>query len=820
MMFSPASLTRRFVRRIGSWICEPEVYLGAIPLLLLIAAVRSMAPESGGENEQQLPSNVVRKDFRTVVLILDSAATDDAFDPAIMPFVSSLRESSLYGQERACASKTTFPCIKSIFEGRAATTGTTLQDFAAVASSRTTWPGSLAAMGLRLVVASDHTLNRLYPNSFVDHLDYETLRVPLFERDKLAFAKTREWLDNSKIDALIVHITGTDKVAHQYPHRGPEYRATYLDADNFVRDVAARLGPTDYLFVLSDHGHNQTGGHTENAVYFAHGPLFPPGIRADLTAEDMLFLLNLPYGMTLPRGYEGQIRTDLTMLPPELRKQFLFEQAQAWGISPETTAEATEKKLNDFVSDWSAVTKRNQAMRDLSRLTPWWLAAAFFLLAEFGRKNAVRRFVWIAAALGVTGLILSFTGVTVAAWAVTFAAFLYCLGKLGGLRTLIAIALLAAASAIVLWLVMNAGWILKLQRRPYAYATFYLGASLLALACAIPGAQKFRRAFMERALWSFGLLLWLMSYFGPWGYGLLRQSTIILALLPPLAVFLAGGRRAFSSWATLGSVALIPFVAFRMESFNIDFPMLNRFGAMPATFQLVLASLLLIVLAAALSFQSASDSGEAPKRLSILWKISGLFVWFAITVWFFEFAVATAVICILFAIWLTAWLHLFARAGLPWRWTVLIGTVVLFITLAFTLNGFQFSHVDFRFAVEKIIPFRHELWRALQLIPWTMLKYLFVLLPALWVLRRRLGRPEMSVRLMQLGWGRQLMVIFMVFTFPFFDRLGLNELGAEEIYFWTFFNIVLWCFCLTLMPRREAEGPSDAIPSGEMKHAR
>ena len=527
----------------------------------------------------------------------------------------------------------------------------------------------------------------------------------------------------------------------------------------------------------------------------------------------MLFLLNVPYGMTLPRGYEGQIRTDLTMLPPDLRKQFLFEQARSVGNFAGSDSGGDGKKTERLCFRLERGDKTKSGSARFIASDTLVVGGRFFLLAEFGRKNAARRFVWIAAAFGVTGLILSFAGVTVAAWAVTFAALLYCLGKLGGLRTLTASALLAAASAIVLWMVMNAGWILKLQRRPYAYATFYLGASLLALACAIPGAQKSWRAFMERALWSFGLVLWLMSYFGPWGYGLLRQSTIILALCRRWPCFSRAEGEAFASWATLGSAALIPFVAFRMESFNIDFPMLNRFAAMPAAFQLVLASLLLIVLAAALSFQSASVSGRAPKRLSILSKMAGLFVWFAITVWFFEFAVATAVICILFAIWLAAWLHLFARAGLPWRWTVLIGAVVLFITLAFTLNGFQFSHVDFRFANEKIIPFRHELWRALQLIPWTMLKYLFVLLPALWVLRARLWRLEMSVWLMQLGWGRQLMVIFMVFTFPFFDRLGLNELGAEEIYFWTFFNIVLWCFCLTLMPRRKAEAASSPVLS-------
>ena len=37
--------------------------------------------------------------------------------------------------------------------------------------------------------------------------------------------------------------------------------------------VADRLDPNDYLYVLSDHGHSETGGHTLDAMYFARGPL-------------------------------------------------------------------------------------------------------------------------------------------------------------------------------------------------------------------------------------------------------------------------------------------------------------------------------------------------------------------------------------------------------------------------------------------------------------------------------------------------------------------------------------------------------------------
>src|ERR1051325_6857284 len=135
------------------------VRLGFIPIALLLAAIWSVVPRDTFERGNQQRAFVPSQRFRAVVFILDSAGKSEMFDPELMPFLSSLRTSSLSGGSRSCAAKATFPCIKSIFEGREATMGTTLQDFSAFASSRTTWPTSLAASGLRLVGGFYHTLN-------------------------------------------------------------------------------------------------------------------------------------------------------------------------------------------------------------------------------------------------------------------------------------------------------------------------------------------------------------------------------------------------------------------------------------------------------------------------------------------------------------------------------------------------------------------------------------------------------------------------------------------------------------------------------------
>ena len=94
------------------------VRLGLVPIILLLAAMWAVVPPETLERGDQQRGFVPAHRFRTVVFILDSAGKSEMFDPALMPFLSSLQTSSLSGGSRSCAAKATFPCIKSIFEGR------------------------------------------------------------------------------------------------------------------------------------------------------------------------------------------------------------------------------------------------------------------------------------------------------------------------------------------------------------------------------------------------------------------------------------------------------------------------------------------------------------------------------------------------------------------------------------------------------------------------------------------------------------------------------------------------------------------------------
>jgi Type I phosphodiesterase / nucleotide pyrophosphatase len=738
-----------------------SVALGVVPLVLLLAAMRSIAPETRDGAVAQQRAFTLTKHFRTVVFILDSAGKSEMFDSELMPFLASLRTSSLSGRSRSCAAKATFPCIKSIFEGREATMGTTLQDFSAFASSRTTWPASLAALGTRLVVASDHTLNRLYPHAFVDSLNYEDLHAPLLERDAFVYRKARKWLDDPTIDVLVLHIIGTDKVSHEYPVRGPEYRAKYREVDDFLREVAGRLQPADYLFAMSDHGHNELGGHTEDAGYLAHGPLFPADVHQDMNAEDMLFFLSLPYGLMLPADYEGQLRMDLTRLAPDAAERWLAAQAEAWRVSVTgLPLDEAQARLNQEVVRRRTEGHRRIAIDTAWRSSPFLLAAGLFLIGEL--------FGWRRERVGAR---------------------------------LLQIALLIGALALAFWL-FPAGltWIHDETHRPIAFSAFYVVAALCGY-----GFGRLRKIDSPRmqvleVLWIVALVVWLFAYFGPLGYSLTRHgSLIVLTIFPIAAVLIAGEWRTLFASPALFLPGLLPLVFYDVESFNLKYPLLNWMRELLTSGQFLAAGI-----AIALFVVVLPRLGGRGKIIALLLVLG----WFVVGRFFFEFDLAKLVGALLACCWFGGCLELCRRARLPVRWFALVGAVFLFVLLTFFLNGFALSHVDFRFASDKIYPFAKELWRAPQLILWAALKYAFALAPALAVLRLSAISDRVWRQILLLGWWRELTIVAGALGLAIFNARGMRDLCEEEIYFWTFLNLVLFAACLVF----SRASPSSAVP--------
>ena len=803
------SSVMRVVRRWISLLQARVVYLGLIPLLLLIGGFKSLAPEREEAGSGQERALAVPQHFRTVVMILDSVGTSMAFDPSLMPFIQSMTASSLYGRARACPAKATFPCVKTIFEGRIATTGTTLQDFSAVASRRTTWPWSLAAMGLRVAVASDHTLNRLYPGAYAAQINYEDLSGPLLERDEPIFEQSRRWLNDPRMDVLILHIIGTDAVSHHFSVGGPEYRAKFLEVDNFVREIAGRLQEQDYLYLIGDHGHNSIGGHDENAMYLAHGPLFPHGRHENLTAEDMLFLLSVPYGLTLPAGYEGSIRTDLTLLAPDRREEWLRAQADMWRVNVNANDRRTlESRLNERTTVQRTANRRKESVSQILRIAPWWIAAALFLIGELpsgGRRLLSDRTLrWGLAALVVFGISVLALGRAEGAWAFSIAALLRCLDRFRPSAMIAAIFLLSAIIFVAFYGTPELNWMQFDKKRPLRSEIFYGSALIVSAVIARKRDALSWRRFGERVLWLVSVALWLLAYFGLWPHSLLRQGPMyILYGTAIIAVIIGGGLRPLFSLGTIYLFLLVPFLRFRTVSLNISYPWFTQVSRLPAIAQIgfcILAGLLLIDM-------TLRGRNRRSRWRKAAWAGILFALWLFIGHAFFQFEWAKLFGCLLASLCLAGCFELFSRANLPARWFALVAALVLLVILSFVLDGLSLSHVDFRFAMDKIIPFQREALRAPQLIGWAIAKYLFVLLPPLVVTRRSEMSGPLSAALLWLNWSRLLIIVLAALGLAIFDTRGMHELCAEEIYFWTFLSLVAWWNCLSMATRERAPVP-------------
>jgi hypothetical protein len=92
------------------------------------------------------------------------------------------------------------------------------------------------------------------------------------------------------------------------------------------------------------------------------------------------------------------------------------------------------------------------------------------------------------------------------------------------------------------------------------------------------------------------------------------------------------------------------------------------------------------------------------------------------------------------------------------------------------------------------------------LIVWAMSKYAFALGPAFAVLRLSEDGNEIWREIVLLGWWRELMVVASALGLAIFDQRGMRDLCEEEIYFWTFLNVIFFAAALTMAWRTNRRG--------------
>ena len=118
--------------------------------------------------------------------------------------------------------------------------------------------------------------------------------------DLAAIDKAIDVLSNKDVRLLILHVVGTDSVAHRWPPGHPEYERHYRAVDAKLSKLIHKLDlKSDHLVVTGDHGHNERGNHTPWSVAIFAGGTYPQlfsalGPVTPLQHVDMLFFMAFP----------------------------------------------------------------------------------------------------------------------------------------------------------------------------------------------------------------------------------------------------------------------------------------------------------------------------------------------------------------------------------------------------------------------------------------------------------------------------------------------------------------------------------------------
>lgn len=284
---------------------RPRLLRLLVPFVLALAAVAiAVRGRSGDEGEAYAPGT--ERQGRLVLVLVDSLTDRLAEDPGAFPTLAKLRARALWGRMAGCLPASTVTCARTLLEGSNAGYVAGLRNFSATRAGPASWPVIAAEAGMRLGVASDHTLINMCEGLGGPRLHYAAEKVPVYRWDEAALERARDWIRNDVVDAALIHLVDLDKVSHSPGPHSRRYRDEVLGADRVIAEIASLLGPRDTLIVLGDHGHDEIGNHTPDPGYLAVGPAFVPG-RLDLDQASTALLLSAAAGTPLPRSYSGDV---------------------------------------------------------------------------------------------------------------------------------------------------------------------------------------------------------------------------------------------------------------------------------------------------------------------------------------------------------------------------------------------------------------------------------------------------------------------------------------------------------------------------------
>ncbi|HEX6899671.1 MAG TPA: alkaline phosphatase family protein [Thermoanaerobaculia bacterium] len=273
---------------------------GNTAAVALLAMVYAHGPALLGRTE---PSPAMgRPEAPVLLVVIDALREDRSRDLRLMPNLNRLEARGVARVESWIPS--TVAGIRTIAEGTVPPPASFLEDFGA---SRSPAGGIFAAAksaGLRTFAAGP----RLWEDLYGPWLDGSFAVTTVAADDEQVLREGIAALRSGDYGLVVVHLSGTDDVAHLHGGGSREYLDALRRADAALGRLLEAAGPDRKVIVTSDHGVTDRGGHAGPEPEVVETPVVVRGLGNPglLRQRDLHRLIASPLGPPASRRQTNQ----------------------------------------------------------------------------------------------------------------------------------------------------------------------------------------------------------------------------------------------------------------------------------------------------------------------------------------------------------------------------------------------------------------------------------------------------------------------------------------------------------------------------------
>ena len=264
---------------------------------------------------------------RVVFVLIDALRLDTAYDAQVMPYLNELRQQGAWAEMHSRQPSYSATGYSVIFTGA----WPELSDgpvFNLETPDIPVWTqdnlfSAAQRAGLQTAVSGYEWFEKLIPSKAVTAGFFTPGEDRIADREVVDAALP--WLSSGEYELVLIHIDQVDYAGH---HEGgaadPNWDAAAKRSDDLLREIAAHLDLSrDTLFICSDHGQVDAGGHGGGEAVVLSEPFVlvgagvRPGEYGPVEMVDIAPTLAVILGLNMPASTQGQARTEMLALTPE-----------------------------------------------------------------------------------------------------------------------------------------------------------------------------------------------------------------------------------------------------------------------------------------------------------------------------------------------------------------------------------------------------------------------------------------------------------------------------------------------------------------------